>query len=144
MRRAHDEGSVTVLTLGLVAVLLAALATVASATHVQLQRARLAHVADEVALAAADAIDLDVYYSAGAASSPLLDPDRVAAEAAEHLPLSATRNGVTDAVLVRASSPDGVTAEVTVALRSPVLFGAEWLPGRVDLAASASARASVP
>ncbi|WP_062287970.1 pilus assembly protein TadG-related protein [Demequina phytophila] len=133
-----DEGSITVLTLGLVAVLLAALVTVAAVTHVQLQRSRLAHAADEVALAAADALDLDAYYSTGATR---LDPVALDAAARTQLALSATREGLEGAVLTAASSPDGVTVEVALALRTPVLFGATWLPGAVNLDATASARA---
>ncbi len=141
-----DDGSVAVLTIGLVAVLLAALLVVASAAHVQLQRSRLSHVADETALAAADALDLDAYYAQGpwAETPPRLDPARLDDEARAHFALSASRHGLANAVLVRASSPDGVTAQVTVALRSPVLFGAAWLPGHVDLTATASARAQLP
>lgn len=143
MRR--DEGSATVLTVGLLAVLLAVVVTVASVTHLQLQRARLAHAADEVALAAADAIDLDAYYADGApAGAPLLDPARVRSEAERHLALASARQGLEGAVLTSASSPDGATAEVTLALRSPLVLGAPWLPGRVDLSARASARADVP
>ena len=123
----NDEGSMTVLTLGLVAVLLAAIVTVASLTHVQLQRSRLAHAADEVALAAADAIDLDAYY-AGATAAPPLELGRVEEEARAHLADSAARQGLDGAVLVGASSPDKATVTVTLALRTPDLFGASWLP----------------
>ncbi|WP_062525328.1 pilus assembly protein TadG-related protein [Demequina rhizosphaerae] len=140
MRRpAGDEGSVTVLTIGLAAVLLAAIVTVAAVTHVQLQRSRLAHAADEVSLAAADAIDLDAYYRGGVVR---LDPVAVEAEARAQLAESARREGLAGAALVAASSPDGTTAEVTLALRTPVLFGATWLPGTVDLSATSSARAA--
>lgn len=141
--RHNDEGSVTVLTIGLIGVLLAAVVTVAAITHVQLQRARLAHVADETALAAADAIDLDAYYAAGVGEGPAtLDPDRLADEAREHFAASAARQGMPGAILTRASSPDGTTVEVSVALSTPVLFGADWLPGRVALTATASALAT--
>ncbi|WP_062296789.1 pilus assembly protein TadG-related protein [Demequina maris] len=138
MRRpADDEGSVTVLTIGLAAVLLAAVVTVAAVTHVELQRSRLAHAADEVALAAADALDLDAYYRAGEIR---LDAVALEEQARAQLAESARREGLSDAVLVAASSPDGITAEVTLALRTPVLFGAAWLPGTVDLSAASSAR----
>ncbi|WP_062387268.1 pilus assembly protein TadG-related protein [Demequina iriomotensis] len=137
MRR-DDEGSATVLTIGLLAVLVAALLTVAAVTHLQLERSRLAHAADEVALAAADAIDMDGYYRTGAVR---LSGSELEAAARDQLAASARRQGLDGAVLVAASSSDGTTAEVTLAMRAPVLFGAEWLPGRVDLSAYASARA---
>ncbi len=130
-----------VLTIGLVAVLLAAIVTVASITQVQLQRARLAHAADEAALAAADTIDVDAYYATGTVR---VDAGTLEDEARAQLAVSARRQGLAGAVLTRASSPDGTTVEVTVALHAPVLFGASWLPGRVDLSASASARALGP
>lgn len=133
-----------VLTIGLMAVLLAAIVTVAATTHLQLQRARLAHVADETALAAADALDLAAYYRDGASSTVALDPGRVEDEARDHFAVSATRNGLDGARLLRASSPDGATVEVTVALSAPLLFAADWLPGRVDLSATASARSGLP
>ncbi|SEJ32668.1 pilus assembly protein TadG-related protein [Demequina mangrovi] len=138
MSLGDEAGSVTVLTIGLLAVLLAALVTVVSTTHVQLQRSRLAHVADETALAAADTVDLDAYYRSGVVT---LEVAAVSEAAAAQLAYSSRRQGVADAVLVDASSADGSTVEIELALRTPMLLGAPWLPGRVDLTATASARA---
>lgn len=137
-----DRGSATVLTIGLVAVLLAAILTVAAATQVHLQRMRLQHVADEVALASADALDLDGYYAAGTAGESLaLSHARLREEAERQLRASSTRQGLDGVRLTAAASPDGATVEVGLALETPVLFGAQWLPARVTLDATAAARA---
>lgn len=140
IRRADDDrGSVSVLTIGVLVVVLATVLTVAASTQLQLQRARLTHAADEAALAAADALDLTAYYAEGDAR---LSPGRLEEEARTQLAASSARQGLDGVRLIRASSPDGVTVEVTVALSAPVLFGLEWLPGRVDLSAEARARST--
>lgn len=137
--RLDDRGSVSVITIGILAIVLGVVLTVAAATQLQLQRARLMHAADETALAAADALDLGAYYGERVGR---LSPDRLEREARTQLAASSTRQGLKDARLVRAWSPDGVMVEVTVTLSAPVLFGVAWLPGRVDLTAEASARST--
>ncbi len=138
-RAADDRGSVSVLTIGVLVVVLATVLTVAASTQLQLQRARLTHAADEAALAAADALDLTAYYAEGDAR---LSPGRLEEEARTQLAASSARQGLDGARLVRASSPDGVTVEVVVSLRTPLLFGVAWLPGSVDLSATARARST--
>ena len=137
--RLDDRGSASVITIGILVVVLGVVLTVAAATQLQLQRARLMHAADEAALAAADALDLGAYYGEHVGR---LSPDRLEREARTQLAASSTRQGLNGARLVRASSPDGVIVEVTVTLSAPVLFGVPWLPGRVDLTAEASARST--
>ncbi|MDN4478925.1 pilus assembly protein TadG-related protein [Demequina sp. SYSU T00039] len=137
--RAEDRGSVSVITIGILVIVLGVVLTVAASTQIQLQRARLTHAADEAALAAADALDLGAYYAEGDAR---LSPGRLEEEARAQLAASSARQGLDGVSLVRASSPDGVTVEVVVSLRAPLLFGVAWLPGRVDLSATARARST--
>lgn len=140
--RAHrptDEGSIAMLTIGIVAVVLMVVVTVAAATHVQLQRARLSHAADEVALAAADALDLDTYYGQRAVQ---LSPAALTQEARAQFEASGLRTGLEDAAIASALTPDGTSVSVTLVMRTPLLFDVTWLPGQVALRATAQAQAA--
>src|SRR4051794_40876633 len=61
--RHDDEGTIMLLTLGFTVIALMLVLVVAAATQVHLQRMRLTHVADEVALDAADSLDVAGYYA---------------------------------------------------------------------------------
>ncbi|WP_062379995.1 pilus assembly protein TadG-related protein [Demequina pelophila] len=140
-RPTDDEGSVAVVVIGLVALVLALVLTVAAATHLQLQRMRLAHAADEAALAAADAIDADAYYAGTLdPAAPHLSHDRADDEARTHFRASSLREGLGEArvesVEIRA---DGAVV-VEASLRSPLVLDLAWLPGTVDLRTAAAAR----
>lgn len=63
-----DEGNVSVLTLGWIVLALLALLVMAAASQVHLDRARLASLADEAALAAVHSTDAHGYFPAGASS----------------------------------------------------------------------------
>ena len=148
MRR-NDDGTVLVLVLGYVVLTLVLVLVVAAATHLHLQRVRLAQVADEVALDAADALDLGRYYSG---ELPTPDDQRaislasreVRAVAQERVQESAARARLGAARLVDATTTDGFTATVTVSTVAYPMFGLEsllpWADG-VLLTATASARA---
>lgn len=122
---------------------------VVSASAVHLERKRLAAVADSLAVAAADELDLEAYFE-GEMPAPDIDgtvfltDGGVAAAVAEHLaawPADSLPSGV---VVDRAWTPDGRTAEVRLrALARPALLTwvlAPWADG-IALHASASARA---
>ena len=72
-----DEGSAIVLILGLIVICLLALAVVVDVSTVYLARRSLQAQADAAALAGAQAIDLDHYYSHGASDQIHLDPPAV-------------------------------------------------------------------
>ncbi|WNM25184.1 hypothetical protein RN607_03585 [Demequina capsici] len=144
-----DSGNVTVLTLGVVAVLLAVVLVVASSTAVQLQRVRLLHLADELALDAADSADVGAYF-AGDSGAPdvagvALATARMTTAVDDHLAAASERHGVQGAAVADVTTPDGSTAVVEVELRVHPLFDLSALAPFADgivLRAESSARAS--
>ncbi len=122
---------------------------VASATSVHLERKRLAALADSLAIAAADELDLDTYYG-GEAPDPLEDGKvfltdaGVSAAVTAHLAAWPGDSHPDGLAVVRAATPDGRTAEVALrAVARPVLLTwvlAPWSDG-IALHAEASARA---
>lgn len=148
--RGGDEGTVLLLTLGFTVIALLLVLVVAAATQVHLQRMRLTHVADEVALDAADALDLDAYYS-GDVPAPTDDhaitlaADAVEETARERVDAAAARANLPPTVVVEATTPDGFTATVTVQTLVHPLFGIDALlpfADGVTLTATSSARAN--
>ena len=73
-KRVSDEGSILVLSLGFIVICILALAVVVDASTVFLARRALQSQADAAALAGAQTIDVDAYYSGGADARIRLDP----------------------------------------------------------------------
>ena len=73
-KRVSDDGSILVLSLGFIVICILALAVVVDASTVFLARRALQSQADAAALAGAQAIDVDAYYSGGADARIRLDP----------------------------------------------------------------------
>lgn len=106
-------------------------------------------MADELAIDAADAMDVPAYY-AGKAERPTdlaavdLSPGSMRAVVNGHLTEYAERYGLDDVAILGVDSPDGRTAVVSVALVVRPLFGLEallpWSDG-ITLTATSSARA---
>lgn len=115
MRR--DDGSVLILTLGLVVVLVALLGVVVDVSALVLRRRDAELTADSAARAAAQAVDLAAYYSGASGARLPVDPAGARSRAAAHL----TRPWR----LVRVTTHDDVVA-VTVATRVRLPFSA-WL-----------------
>ncbi len=148
-RRRADDGSITLLSLGFALLAIALILVVSSATTLHLQRTRLTQVADELAIDGADAMDVPAYY-AGTAGEPKDDAAVDLADSAiravveDHLAHYADRYHLDGVRVVRADSPDGHTAVVTVAVVVRPLFGLEalmpWTDG-VTLTATSSSRA---
>jgi uncharacterized membrane protein len=130
-----DEGSILLLTLGYALLALAAVFVCVDATSLYLAQKRLDAVADAAALAAADGFQFDV--EAGEAVAVLTDVG-VQAQAGA---IVAEVGG--DTVLVSASTPDGVSARVTVAgsWHPPIL--ALFVPDGVALEATATSRTAL-
>jgi len=138
-----------ILSLGYALVCLLLVTVVASATSVHLERKRLAALADALAVAAADELDVEAYYR-GEVPPPVegglvhLTDATVQAAVEEHLAAWPARSLPTDLRVVRAHTPDGRTAVVELRARArPVLLSlvlAPWSDG-VLLAARGSARA---
>lgn len=149
-RRRGDEGTVLVLTLGLAVLVAVLVLVVAAATELHLQRMRLGHLADELALDAADALDLGNYY-AGEAPAPVGDravalvDGGLRAAVRDALPAAVERARLPEAVVVTAGSPDGFTARVVVRVVVHPMFGIDALLPFADgivLTATSDARAT--
>lgn len=146
-RSAADDGNISVLTLGFLVLTMLVFLVIAAATAVHVQRMRLVHVADELALDAADALDIGSYY-AGAAPLPTDDAaiqlaqSRMEAAVAAHAVTRA--DGDLDGLrVVRVWTPDGSTAAVTVSLVVYPLFRLEPLApfaDGIELRATGTAR----
>lgn len=130
-----DDGSVLPLTLGYAALALIAVLVCVDATSLYLGQKRLDGLADAAALAGADGFTLS-----------LVDGEPVAelTDAAVHDQADALIGAVGGAaVLVSASTPDGVSARVTVAeeWHPPVLT--LFVPDGVALEATATSRTAL-
>ena len=136
------------LTLGFVVIALLLVLVVSAATQVHLARMRLTHVADELALDAADALDVEGYY-AGELPEPgdtgviTLAPGALSAIVEDRVADAADRAGLPPTQVVDAMTGDGFTATVTVRTVVHPLFGVDALlpfADGVTLTATASAR----
>jgi hypothetical protein len=137
------------LTLGFLVVAILLVLVIAAATQVHLERMRLTHVADEVALDAADALDVDAYYG-GELDAPAdgsivsLSPGALTEIAEDRLGDAVERAGLPPTELVSAQTDDGFTATVTLRTVVHPLFGIDALlpfADGVTLTATSSARA---
>ncbi len=144
-----DEGTIMLLTLGFTVLALLLVLVVSAATHVHLQRMRLVHVADELALDAADALDIAAYYRGevdlpeGEAVVPLAQA-AVRSTAEDRVAAAASRANLPATQVVSATTEDGFSATVTVTTTVHPLFGLEALlpfAEGVTLTATSSARA---
>ncbi len=120
-----DDGNVSLLTLGWVIIAVLALLVMAAATQLHVDRMRLASLADELALAAADELDAGGYYAAQGDS--LVLNQRAMSDAVASWIAADPRPWVGEVVPIHVSAaPDG-TATVTVARRVWPLFDVEAL-----------------
>ena len=166
--RGDDSGQILVLTLGLTLVVLLLVTVIVSLTGIHLERKRLLDLADNLALAAADAMTEEVIYGAGAGAgagavtSPApggaapgpdvtsdtglaLTDDAVAREVADYLAMHPRAlDGLSDVVVVLAQSPDGRSAQVVLTSRAqPALISpvTSLFSDGVTLTAQSTARA---
>lgn len=146
-RDAQDQGNISVLTLGFVVLAMLVFLVIAAATAVHVQRMRLVHVADELALDAADALDVASYY-AGEAPLPTDDAaiqlaqSRMEAAVAAHV-ASRAGDDLQGMTVTRVWTPDGSTAVVTVSLVVYPLFRLDALApfaDGIELRATGTAR----
>jgi len=143
-RGGSDDGQVTILVIGFVVLALAVVAVVVSATQVHLERTRLAALADLAALAAAEGVSDEAYFSSGTAGiAPSDDEAASAVDAylADHPDAAARWN---DLRVLEADSPDGRTVRVTLAAVVRPAWTAWVLAPFTDgvaIGASSSARA---
>lgn len=84
-RRAQDQGSIMVLSLGFVIICVLAVGVVVDVTSVFIARRSLQAALDAAALAGAQGIDLPSYYARGAADGVVLNPGAVRARVSTQL-----------------------------------------------------------
>lgn len=143
-RGAGEAASISVLTIGLAALVVAAILVGVAASAVQIQDRRLLACADRVAQAAAGALSADAYYGAGGAPRTLRVDEGGARRAARSalVELGSTTCAVGQGVRIEAvrAGGDGVEVDLLARSRLPLLPGvASGLPAPT-LRASGSAR----
>jgi hypothetical protein len=137
---ADDRGSILPLIAGFGALALAVVLLVSAATSLYLERARLFTLADGAALAAAESFRLDsVQLTADGELRPRLTKPEVTAAAAEYL-AQAPDSRLDGLRLVSATTPDGLSARVTLAAvwAPPVL--SVFVPEGIPLQVTATSR----
>jgi len=135
-----DRGSILPLIAGFGALALTVVLLVTAATSLYLERKRLFTLADGAALVGAESFDLaDVEVTPTGALRPRLTDEQVASAAQQYL-VEAPAGGLENLQLVAASTPDGLSARVTLAAdwRPPVL--AILLPEGLRLEVTATGR----
>lgn len=142
-----EEGGVSVLVIGMMAIALLLIVGVIGATSLQLSRIQLLDAADAAALDAADAVSEESVYSRGVDEGVPLTSEGVAAAAVEHL---ADRRRPTRimswAVVSGTGTPDGRTAVVRVQGQAavPVISQAiEAFGGSVTITVESRARSDL-
>lgn len=147
-----DDGQIMVLALGFTVVLLLLVTVIVSLTGIQLERKRLANLADNLALEAADSIDEGSIYGTAvppseAAEAPLTN-EGVRAAVDEYLAANpGATTGLESVTVVSATTPDGRTARVVLASRArPTLISpvTSLFSDGVVLTAESTARAWEP
>jgi hypothetical protein len=137
---ADDRGSILPLIAGFGALALAVVLLVSAATSLYLERARLFTLADGAALAAAESFRLDsVQLTADGELRPRLTKPEVTAAAVEYL-AQAPDTRLEGLRLVAATTPDGLSARVTLAAvwAPPVL--SVFVPEGIPLQVTATSR----
>lgn len=132
---AADQGSILLLTLGYAVLAIAVIFVCTAATSLYLAQKQLDAVADAAALAAADGFDF-----AEVGGEPVAT---VTASAVRREAESILVNLDTDARLVSATSPDGVSARVTVAGEWHPPLVTVFVPDGVPLESTATSRTAL-
>ena len=130
-----DEGSVLLLTLGYAVLAIALIVVGANAASLYLAQKRVDSVADAAALAGADGFALVLQSGEPRA---ILTNEGVRSQASALVDIAGS-----EVSLVSATTPDGVSARVTVAATwHPILFSV-FVPSGVALNATATSRTAV-
>ena len=130
-----DEGSILILTLGYAVLAIAVILVCTAATSLYLAQKQLDAVADAAALAAADGFDLAVVDG---------EPVATLTDAGVRREAEAMMSDLgPDARLVAASTPDGVSARVTVAGQWHPPIVTVFVPDGVALEATATSRTAL-
>jgi hypothetical protein len=131
-----DAGSVVLLGVVLVAVCVFALVVVIDISALFLQRRNLAAIADASALAGAQAIDLDAYYSNGASEATTLDPAIVARVVRANIASVINADGL-GGIRLEGVESDGESVRVHLSAPLTVPFLGAILGERAEVVANA-------
>ncbi|MEO7752585.1 MAG: pilus assembly protein TadG-related protein [Terracoccus sp.] len=142
-----EEGQVSLLILGVFAIVLVLILGGIDVTAAQLARMRLLDVTDAAALDAADSLDEQSVYEQGVGARLALTDASVRDSASAHLAKTPRPVGISDWGLVpQTGSPDGRTAVVTLSGRATLPMTGwvlESLGGGVTITVSSRARATL-
>ncbi len=140
--QSRERGSMLPLVAGALALVLALSLAVSSATSLVIERHRLVALAESAALHAADSFDPARLRPGSDGLVVPLDSSRVRAATAEFL-VSLPPTSHRGLRMVRADSPDGRHARVTLqsTWHAPLL--SEWLPASMPIQATAQARSII-
>ena len=148
-RAGREAGQITLLSIAFATLALLLVTAVVSATSVHLERKHLLMLADDLALAGAESIDLDAFYGGRAAAPtagavvPLTDDGVRRSVDAFLAAAPGAAAGLDGLQVAQAISPDGRTARVTLtAVARPALISwvtAPWSDG-ILLRVTSSAR----
>ena len=143
----QEEGQISVLLVGLLAVALVLILGVVGATSVQLSRIQLLDAADAAALAASDTVDEDTLYGTGLGEGVPLTSTGVRSAAAEHLAAQPLPDRVSSWWITEGTgSPDARTAVVRIQgdAQIPVVSGIlSALGGHVRVTVESRARSEL-
>ena len=131
-RRRDDEGTIGILTLGFAVLAIMLILVISAATSVHMTRMRLAHLADELAEDASDAISSDGYFTATVGVDDVrLAQSRMSDAVVAHVTQRGT-DRLEGVRIVSVDAPDAITARVTVQITVYPLFGLEALMPYAD------------
>ncbi|AQX79892.1 hypothetical protein BWO91_07735 [Plantibacter flavus] len=144
-RRRHldvgeEDGSTMLLTIGFAVVALAVVLVGSAATSLYVEHKRLLDLADRLAATAAESFSIDdVTIQPDGTFRPVLDDDSVRSSARDDL-ITGGASALTGVEIVAARTPDGRSAEVSLASdwRPPMLT--LFVPQGLRIEATASAR----
>ena len=146
-RPSAEDGQISILLIGLVAICLTIVMGVVGVTSVQLSRIHVLDAADAAALDASDALALERAYAEGVGSGVPLTDRTVLDAAAAHLAVRERPSRVTGwEIAPGTGTPDGRTAVVVVrgTARIPVLSSVlEQFGGGVTITMASSARSDL-
>lgn len=146
-RRRTDEGRVSILVIGMVAIALTLVMGVVGLTALQISRIQLMDAADAAALDASDAIDEEAFYGGGLGDGVPLTDSSVQQAAAGHLALRPLPSRVTTwAVAEGTGTPDGRTAVVVLRAEAEIPLVSGILRGfgqSVTITVESSARSEL-
>jgi hypothetical protein len=146
-RPAGEDGQISLLMIGLVAICLAIVMGVIGATSVQLSRIHVLDAADAAALDASDALAMDLAYSEGVGAGVPLTDRSVLDAAAAHLAQRERPHRLSAwEIAPGTGTPDGRTAVVVVrgTARVPVVSSVlEAFGGGVIVTMTSSARSDL-